>query len=92
MQFPASWKSLLHFNFPVPYEIGDAKKDEIRLLTKNLIFDLKNIFTGGQTGTNGFSGNNGQLTNSSTSTGNGGGGGQSGGSGRAAIYSINGGI
>ena len=33
MQFPASWKSLLHFNFPVPYETGDAKKDEIRLLT-----------------------------------------------------------
>jgi hypothetical protein len=33
IQFPASWKSLLHFNFPVPYETGDAKKDEIRLLT-----------------------------------------------------------
>ena len=29
MQFPSSWKSLLHFNFPVPYETGDAKKDDI---------------------------------------------------------------
>ena len=33
MQFPSSWKSLLHFNFPVPYETGDAKKDEIGKLT-----------------------------------------------------------
>ena len=33
MQFPSSWKSLLHFNFPVPYETGDTKKDEIRLFT-----------------------------------------------------------